>query len=67
MQVICGHNTSPLHRHFFLNFFHVYSLFIFDMFRHLEEVNKLLFLYTGQGMPNNSPRMMGNNKFAKVA
>ena len=67
MQVICGRNTSPLHTHFLKIFFHMYSLFIFHIFRRLEEVNKLLFLCTGQVMPNNSPRMMGNNKFAKLA
>ena len=45
----------------------MFCLFIFDIFRRLEEVNKLLFLYTGQVMPSNSSRMMGNNKFAKFA
>ena len=45
----------------------MFCLFIFDNFRRLDEVNKLLFLYTGQVMPNNSTRMMGNNKFAKLA
>ena len=45
----------------------MFCLLIFDILRRSEEVNKLLFLYTGQVMPNNSPRMMGNNKFAKLA
>ena len=44
-----------------------FCLLIFDILRHSEEVNKLLFLYTGQVMPNNSPRVMGNNKFATLA
>ena len=52
----------------FLKYFlHMFYLFIFDTFRRLDEVNKLLFLYTGQVIPNNSPRMMRNNKFAKLA
>ena len=51
----------------YIYFLHMFCSLIFDIFRHFEEVNKLLFLYTGQGMPNNSPRMMGNNKFAKLA
>ena len=46
---------------------HMFCLLIFDIFLRFEEVNKLLFLYTGQVMPNNSPRLMGNNKFAKHA
>ena len=68
MQVVCGRNTSPFHRPFFLYIFlHMFCLLIFDIFGHLEEVNKLLFLYTDQVMPNDSPRMMGNNKIAKLA
>ena len=50
----------------FIYFLHTFCLFILHIFRRFEEV-KLLFLYTGQVMPNNSPRMMSNNKFAKLA
>ena len=71
MQVVCGRNTSPFHRPFFLvyrlYFLPMFPLLIFDIFRRFEEVNKLLFLYTDQVMPNNSPWMTGNNKFAKLA
>ena len=70
MQVVCGRNTSPFHRPFFFLvyiFLHMFCLLIYDIFRRFEEINKLLFLYTGQVMSNNSSRMMGNNKFAKLA
>ena len=68
MQVVCGRNTSPFHRpcfFLFIYFLHMFCLLIFDIFRRFEEVNKLLFLYTGQVMTNNSPRMMGYNKLHK--
>ena len=70
MQVVSERNISPFQRPYFLFvyiFLHMFCLLIFDIFRRLEEINKLLFLYTGQVMPNNNPRMMGNNKFAKLA
>ena len=70
MLEVCGRNTSPFHRPFSSSlyiFLHMFCFLIFDIFRRSEEVNKLLFLYTGQIMPNNSPRMMGNNKFAELA
>ena len=51
----------------FIYCLHMFCLLIFDIFRRFEEVNELLFLYTGQIMANNSPRMMDNNKFAKLA
>ena len=70
MQVICGRNTSPLHRPFFFSYLYsllyMFCLLIFDIFRRFEDVNKLLFSYTGQVMPNNSPRMMGNNKLQNL-